>query len=111
MLLSRGMKVEKCENAQKIKLILTIFVNFLYKIKRGDVVYAQQIRNIITGNIDGTRIIASAAWLPRLCVIARSSATWQSHKEKNSFAFMRLPRCARNDSLQCNRMTVFNLTV
>jgi hypothetical protein len=58
MLLSRGMKAEKCENALKAKLYLTIFVNFLYKFKCEDVVYAQQIRNIFTRDIDESHVIA-----------------------------------------------------
>jgi hypothetical protein len=41
MLSSKGMRVKKCENAQKRKLDLMIFVNILYKFKCGNVVYAQ----------------------------------------------------------------------
>ena len=32
---SRGMRMEKCENVQKLKFDLTIFVNFLYEFKCG----------------------------------------------------------------------------
>ncbi len=35
---SRGMRVKKCENAQKIELDLMFFVNFLYKFKCGNFV-------------------------------------------------------------------------